>query len=496
MEEIMKKSMNSLFPDDFLWGAASAAYQVEGASQEDGKEPSIWDEFTKIPGKTKNCTDGTIAVDHYHRFSEDIQLMAKMNLKTYRFSISWSRIIVNGKINQAGVRFYSKLIDELLANQIEPVVTLYHWDLPQFFQEKYNGWESREMIQEFKKYAEVVFKEYGDRVKYWVTLNEQNVFTALGYRWASHPPNVSDIKRMYKANHIINLANAKVINLFHQLVPNGMIGPSFGYGEVVPQSCHPNDVLAAMDANLFNNDWWLQVYCQGTYPKRIMDILIELGIDFEVTAEDQELLKKAKPDFLGINYYHGGTVKRPLTEGIQTDKKVERKKQLEMTDPYLMAADNQKETPESLLFQSVSNPYLEKTQWGWEIDPVGLQIALRNVYKTYKLPIFITENGLGAFDKIEDSGEIDDSYRIDFYIEHLKQLKAAMDSGVPVIGYCAWSFTDLLSWLNGYEKRYGFVFVDRTDTEEKGLARIPKKSFYWYKEVIQSNGRALWEDNI
>lgn len=491
MEDIMKHNQETGFPSEFLWGAASAAYQVEGASEIDGKGLSIWDTFSKIPEKTKNGTNGTVAVDHYHRYQEDIQLMADMNLKAYRFSIAWSRIIPDGdgEINQAGLDFYGALIDELLEHKIEPVVTLYHWDLPQVLQDKYNGWESREVVSAFEKYARVVFEAFGDRVRYWVTFNEQNVFTALGYRWASHPPNVSNIQRMYQANHLINVANAEVIKLFHELVPNGMIGPSFGYGEVVPESCHPEDVLAAIDANLFNNDWWLQVYCRGTYPKRILEVLNEKGINFEITESDKRILSdhNAKPDFLGINYYHGGTVKRLNKTEADTEKK------LKQTDPYLMAADTQKNTPESELFQSVTNPYLGTTDWGWEIDPIGLQVALRNVYEKYQLPIFITENGLGAFDELEPSDEINDTYRIEFYTQHMKQMKSAMDTGVPVIGYCAWSFTDLLSWLNGYEKRYGFVFIDRTDSDEKQLRRIPKKSYHWYKKLIESNGGILEE---
>ncbi|WP_270789003.1 glycoside hydrolase family 1 protein [Enterococcus diestrammenae] len=475
------------FPEGFLWGAASAAYQIEGASAEGGKAPSIWDNFSQLPGKTKNGTDGKVAVDHYHRFREDIQLMAKMNLKAYRFSLAWSRVLPNGEVNQEGLDFYGALIDELIANGIEPVVTLYHWDLPQALQDEYGGWESRETIQAFLKYAEVVFKEFGDRVRYWVTFNEQNVFTSLGYRWASHPPNVSDMKRMYQANHLVNLANAEVISLCHRLLPDALIGPSFGYGEVVPETCHPQDVVAAMDANLFNNDWWLEVYCRGTYPQRIMNVLKQLDLDFEVTAADMATLKAAKPDFLGINYYHGGTVRRPSAT-------VMNEKNLEMTDPYLMAADGQKETPEHLLFQSVSNPYLAKTDWGWEIDPVGLQIALRNVYEKYQLPIFITENGLGAFDTLTSTDEIDDDYRITFYREHLLELANAIACGVPVIGYCAWSFTDLLSWLNGYEKRYGFVYVDRTDEDVRELKRIPKKSYFWYRDLIAKNGQQLTEE--
>lgn len=474
------------FPKSFLWGAASAAYQIEGAWNEGGKGPSIWDTFSKIPGKTFHGTNGEVAVDHYHRYKEDVRLMAQMGLKAYRFSIAWSRIIPDGdgEVNPEGLKFYDDLINELLKNKIEPVITLYHWDIPQALQDKYGGWESREVINAFAKYCRAVFEKYGDRVTYWVTFNEQNVFTQMGYRWASHPPNVQDVKRMYAANHIINLANATAINLFHKLVPKGKIGPSFGYGPTYPITANPNDILAADNADDFNNNWWLDVYCRGTYPALVMNHLQQLGIAPQVTAADSKLLKSAKPDFLGINYYHGGTFQQNV---IEHPVKSSDQKSFSSTDPYLMQPkDEQAQTPELPMFNNVKNPYLSKTDWGWEIDPVGFRIALRRVYEKYQLPIFVTENGLGAQDELEN-GTVNDQYRIDYLQSHVTEMQRAMTDGVDVIGYCAWSFTDLLSWLNGYKKRYGFVYINRDDDSEKDLKRIPKKSFYWYQDFIQKH---------
>ena len=217
-----------------------------------------------------------------------------------------------------------------------------------------------------------------------------------------------------------------------------------------------------------------------------MRLLKKMQIAPEVTDEDKIILKSAKPDFLGINYYHGGTVKAP------TVKKTDNKKKFTKIDPYLMAADGKSETPESHLFESVDNPYLGKTSFGWEVDPIGFRIALRQVYEKYRLPIIITENGLGAIDKLED-GKVDDQYRIDYLNDHLVQVGKAIEDGVPVLGFCAWSFTDLLSWLNGYDKRYGFVYIDQDDNSSKSLTRIRKESFYWYQSVINSNGRKLEE---
>lgn len=478
------------FPENFLWGAASAAYQIEGAWNEDGKGPSVWDSFSKLEGKTFEGTNGDVAVNHYHLYKEDVKLMADMGLKAYRFSVSWSRVIPDGdgEVNEAGLNFYDRLVDELLNNHIEPVVTLYHWDIPQSIQDRYNGWESRETITAFKKYCEVLYKKLGHKVTYWVTMNEQNVFTSLGYRWAVHPPAVTDIKRMYEANHIINLANAEAINLFHELVPNGKIGPSFGYGPMYPYNADPSNVLAAENAEAFNNDWWLDIYCKGTYPKFVLKQLVRLGIAPTIKVEDELLLKSAKPDFLGINYYHGGTAQQNRLEYGEIDKET----RFSSIDPYSMQPkETQALSPEVPMFNTVENPFLNKTDWGWEIDPVGFRVALRRVQSRYNLPIFITENGLGAIDIVNENGSIEDNYRIEYLEEHIVEMKKAISDGVDIIGYCAWSFTDLLSWLNGYKKRYGFVFVNRTEQDEKDLERIPKKSYYWYKKVIEENGSFL-----
>lgn len=480
------------FPKDFLWGSASAAYQVEGAWDTDGKGKSVWDEFSKIPGKTFEGTNGDVAVDHYHRFQEDVRLMAKMGLKAYRFSVAWTRIYPEGQgeLNKKGLDFYENLVDELLKYEIEPIVTLYHWDIPQALQSKYGGWESREVIDDFHQYSVALFERLGKKVRYWITFNEQNVFTSMGYRWQSHPPGVADVKRMYEANHIINLANAKVIQTFHQMVPNGKIGPSFGHGPVYPFNCDPLHVLAADNAEEFNNYWWLDVYCFGHYPKVVFKHLEQLGVAPTIEAGDLELLASARPDFLGVNYYHGGTVKVNQMERNETDEG--EVKEFSATDPYLMKPKGERmQSPEIPLFNPVSNPFVEKTNWNWEIDPIGFRISLRRIQSRYDLPVMVTENGLGAIDILEENQQINDDYRINYLREHIIEMQKAMTDGVEVIGYCTWSFTDLLSWLNGYKKRYGFVYINRDEFDEKDLQRIPKKSFYWYKQVIKSNGENL-----
>ncbi|URZ15683.1 glycoside hydrolase family 1 protein [Clostridium felsineum] len=471
--------MLNKFSKSFLWGASSAAYQVEGAWNEDGKGKSVWDNFSKIPGKTFEGTNGDVAVDHYHRFKEDVQLMSELGLKAYRFSVAWSRIYPEGrgKLNKKGLEFYEKLVDELIKNNIEPVVTLYHWDLPQALQDLYGGFESRDIIDDFENYCVTLFKAFKDKVKYWVTFNEQNVFTNLGYRCAVHPPGLKDVKRYYEANHIVNLANAKAIKAFRKYVPNGKIGPSFGMGPVYPLDCKPLNVLAADEAEEYFNHWWLDVYCFGKYPTITLNRLKKLNVAPKVTEEDLKLLKEGKPDFIGLNYYHGGTaMENDNVISVDINKK----------DPYLV-----ENSEKYKVFKSVPNPFLKKTQWNWEIDPDGLRIALKRLTNRYDLPILITENGIGAVDVLEENDTVNDDYRIDYLKEHILACKKAIDEGVDLIGYLPWSFTDLLSWLNGYKKRYGFVYVNRDEYSKKDLRRIRKKSFYWYKDVIKSNGEIV-----
>lgn len=471
------------FPTDFLWGSASAAYQVEGAWDADGKGPSVWDNFVKIPGTTFKGSNGQVAVDHYHRYQEDVALMAEQGLKAYRFSIAWSRIfpIGKGEINQAGLDFYSDLIDELLKHEIEPIVTIYHWDLPQALQDEYQGWESRQIIEDFTTYAKLLFDTYGDRVKYWVSLNEQNVFIMHGYMMGTHPPAVRDPKRMYAANHIANLANASVIKAFREGGYSGQIGPSFAFAPAYPLDCRPENILAHENISDMSAHFWMDVYAFGRYPRIMLKNLEKMGVLPEITESDLALLKEGKPDFMGLNYYQTMTVANNPLDGVGMSGEAN----------YTGEKGSTQESGMPGLFKMVENPYLERTNWDWTIDHQGLRVALRRIASRYDLPVLITENGLGDFDTLEADGSIHDQGRIDYLQHHCLAIQEAISDGVEVIGYCTWSFTDLLSWLNGYQKRYGFVYVDRDETSEKELTRYKKDSFYWYQEVINSNGQSL-----
>lgn len=472
------------FPDDFLWGSASAAYQVEGAAEEDGKGRSIWDNFVRIPGKTFKATTGDVAVDHYHRYKEDIALMAEMGLKTYRFSISWPRIYPEGRgqVNEKGLQFYDNVIDECLKYGIEPMVTIYHWDLPQALQDEYGGWESRRIIDDYENYARTLFKRYGNKVKYWITLNEQNVYTMHGWIMATHPPGKKDdLKMFYQVNHHAFLAHAKAVLAFKELVPDGKIGASFAFTPCYPLDCNPINNMAKADYDDLQSYWWMDVYAYGRYPKAAFRYLEEQGVAPTMESGDAELIKKgAKVDFMGVNYYQSAVAEYNPIDGVGLGE---------------MNTTGKKGTAQVSgkpgVYKNPPNPYLKTTDWDWTIDPMGIRMCCRTITSRYNLPIVISENGLGAFDKKTEDNKIHDDYRIAYLKAHIEELKEAINEGCEVLAYCTWSITDLLSWLNGYQKRYGFIYVDREEEEGSSMDRYKKDSFYWYQNVIKTNGEEL-----
>ena len=433
-----------------LWGSASSAYQIEGAYQKDGKGISIWDTYANFPGNTFNNTNGNIACDHYHRYKEDISLMKEMGLETYRFSISWTRIMPNGRdINEKGIQFYKNLCEELIKNNIQPIVTLYHWDLPQALQDEYQGWESRQILKDFINYVTVCFHEFHFYVKTWIVLNEPNIFTELGYLLEKHPPKKNDINLYLKTFHHTAIAHALTIIKFKELGYEGIIGSSIAY---TPSYANTKEDTKALEYfKAFTTDWYMESYYLGQYPTLALDIYKSNNIQLEFYDVDFEFMKKASQlvDFIGINYYQSACITYDEKHG----------------------------------YKYVKDKTKEYTPWNWVIDPSGLTQALKEIYEKYHLPILISENGLGAFDFLENN-QIHDTYRIDYLRKHIQAIQA---SNVPVLAYCTWSFTDLLSWLNGYEKRYGFVYIDF----DHDLKRIKKDSFSWYKKVIQTNGEEL-----
>ena len=468
----------SAFPDDFLWGASTSAYQVEGAALTNGKGPSVQD-VKEPPAGTSGFE---VAADQYHRYKEDVALMAEMGFKTYRFSISWARLLPKGtgEVNDEGLQYYSDLIDECLKYGIQPLVTMYHFDLPAALEED-GGWHNRATADAFVEFSELMFRAYGDRVKYWLTINEQNMMTlaaeaVLGLDFSKlENPN----KYVYEMNHNMLLAQAKAMVLCHEILPNAKIGPAPNIALVYPETCKPEDVLAAQNFNALRNWLYLDMAVFGYYNNIVWSWLDDQdALPENIEPGDLAIMKAAKPDFIAFNYYNTATV--AASDG---------------TEKAGRAGDQQRQLIIPGFAKGVANPNFQTTEFGWEIDPVGFRNTLREVYSRYHLPIIITENGLGAYDKLETDADgndvVHDPYRIDYLRAHIEQMHLAVTDGVEMMGYCPWSAVDLISTHEGFVKRYGFIFVNREEFDLLDMRRVRKDSFHWYKKVIASNGEDL-----
>lgn len=463
------------FPENFFWGASTSAYQVEGAALEDGKGPSCQD-VKEIPEGT---SDLSVSVDHYHHYKEDIALMAEMGFKSYRFSISWTRILPEGtgEVNPQGIAFYNNLIDECLKYDIEPIVTMFHFDMPAKLDEC-GSWSNRESIDWFADFAKVLFENFGDRVKYWLTINEQNMLTLVGPVIGTlHVPEGTDnlTREIYKQNHHQLVAQAKAMQLCHDMLPEAKIGPAPNISLVYAASSKPEDVLASQNFNAIRNWLYLDAAVYGVYNNLVWSYLEEYDATPEVTEEDLAIMKAGKPDFIGFNYYNTATA--AASEGTESE--------------FTTHADQQSKQGVANVFRTVDNPNLPKTEFGWEIDPMGFRATVREMYSRYRLPLLVTENGLGAYDTLTEDGKIHDTYRIKYLQDHIEQIQLAISDGVDMMGYNPWSAIDLISTHEGIKKRYGFIYVDRDEFDLKSLKRYRKDSFYWYQRVIATNGADL-----
>ena len=469
------------FPEGFLWGASTSAYQVEGANLEDGKGPSVQD-IKKVPEGTSELD---VCADHYHRYEEDVALMAEMGLKAYRFSIAWSRVLPQGTgaRNQKGIDFYHRLIDACLAHHIEPIVTMYHFDLPAALEEK-GGWGNRDCVEAFQEFSRLLFTEYGGKVKYWLTINEQNMMTLVGSLIGTTSAAESDnpLRDLYQRNHHMLLAQAKAMKLCHEMLPGAKIGPAPNIALVYPKSCRPEDYLAAQNFNAIRNWLYLDMAVWGYYNSIVWSWLADQDALPQMQDGDLEIMRAAKPDFIAFNYYNTATVEAdaPMLGQEPT-----------AADGPAKQADQQSGTDISGAFKGTANPFTPKTEFGWEIDPIGFRATLREVWSRYHLPVLITENGLGAYDTLEADGAVHDPYRIAYLRDHIGQMNLAVTDGVEMVGYCPWSAIDLISTHEGIRKRYGFIYVNRDEFDMKDLKRYRKDSFYWYKKVIDSNGADL-----
>ncbi|QFH70244.1 6-phospho-beta-glucosidase [Enterobacter sp. E76] len=460
-----------LFPETFLWGGAIAANQVEGAWQEDGKGPSTSDmQPWGILGATRERTPGDsnikdIAIDFYHRYPEDIALFADMGFTCLRVSIAWTRIFPNGdenSPNEAGLAFYDNLFDELAKHNITPLVTLSHYEMPWGLVKQYGGWGNRQTIDFFECYARTVFTRYRDKVKLWLTFNEINMALHAPLTGVGLPENSSE-PEIYQAIHHQLVASARAVRACHEIIPDARIGNMLLGALMYPLSCKPDDVFKAQQEN---HGWQFfgDVQCRGGYPGYMQRYFRENNIALEVTPQDREDLRTTV-DFVSFSYYMTGCV---------------------TTDDEL---NNQ---ARANILNMVPNPHLKSSEWGWQIDPVGLRTLLNELWDRYQKPLFIVENGLGAKDSLNADGEIIDDYRISYLNDHLVQVREAIDDGVEVMGYTSWGPIDLVSASKAeISKRYGFIYVDRDDEGNGTLKRIPKKSYYWYQQVINSRGAAL-----
>lgn len=459
------------FPDDFLWGGAVAANQVEGAYLDDGKGLSTSDVQPQgVFGPVVERVAGDsgikdVAIDFYHRYPQDITLFAEMGFSCLRVSIAWTRIFPNGdeqEPNEAGLAFYDKLFDELAAHNITPLVTLSHYEMPWGLVKQYGGWGSRQVIGFFERYARTVFARYQHKVKLWLTFNEINMslhapMTGVGL------PETSSKAEVYQAIHHQLVASALAVKACHAMIPDAKIGNMLLGGLVYPLTCKLDDVLEALQEN---RAWQFfgDVQCRGAYPGYMLRFFRDNGITLEITDADREALKSTI-DFISFSYY--------MTGCVTTDEELNQQ-----------ARGN--------ILSMVPNPHLASSEWGWQIDPVGLRTLLNVLWDRYQKPLFIVENGLGAKDKPDADGVVQDDYRISYLNDHLVQVREAIEDGVEVMGYTSWGPIDLVSASKAeLSKRYGFIYVDRDDSGAGTLARSRKKSFYWYQEVIATKGASL-----
>lgn len=442
------------FPDNFLWGVATASYQIEGAWNLDGKGESIWDRFTHTEGNILDGSTGDVACDHYHLYPEDIALMQSLNVQAYRFSIAWPRILPTGRgqVNQAGLDFYSRLVDGLLEAGIEPFVTLYHWDLPQALQDR-GGWPERSTAEAFTEYADVVSRHLGDRVRHWMTHNEPWCISFLSHQIGEHAPGWQDWPAALRAAHHVLLSHGWAVPVLRRNSPGSEVGIVLNFEHVDAASASPADQQAARRQDGYFNRWFLDPVYGRYYPADMVSDYIHAGylphgLDFVLDGDRRTI--GVQTDFLGVNYYTRSVVHQGA-----------------------------RGWPEALTV-----PDVERTEMGWEIYPQGLYHLLNRLHFEYRIPkLYITENGCSYSDGPNAAGKVPDQRRLDYLRDHFAAAQRAMQNGVPLAGYFVWSLMDNFEWAKGYTQRFGVVWTD-FETQE----RIPKDSALWYKDVIARNG--------
>lgn len=453
------------FEKGFYWGNSVSSMQTEGAWNEGGKGKSVYD--IKEAGEFQS--DWKVAIDAYHRYEEDFDYMADLGMNMYRFQISWSRVdpLGKGDWNEEGIEFYDRFIDALIERNIEPMICLYHFDMPLNLAKKHNGFVSKEVVQAFKRYGIEMVKRFGHKVKHWITFNEQNCFHIQDvFHTSGYLEGMESLEEAYQIQHNAMIAHAYIANYIHEHT-NCKVSGMLAYQEVYPATCHPEDIRLAREFDEFANQNLLEAFVRGRYLDSFWTYVKNNQIDLKIEQGELEELSKLRSDYITFSYYASTTI--------------DHKSIPENTAPNFYMVHGKKD-----------NPFIPTTEWNWQIDPVGFRNVLNKIYARYNLPVFPNENGIGVIEEWDGVTEIADDYRIDYHRDHIKAMKDAVEiDGVEVLGYLGWGLIDILSSQGDMRKRYGVVYVNRENHDLKDLHRVPKKSFHWLKKVIHTNGESL-----
>ena len=458
--------MSRTLPTGFLWGNSVSSMQTEGAWNEGGKGMSVYD----IREASEFASDWKVATDSYHRYEEDFDLMQDLGMNCYRFQIAWSRVCPegDGEFNQQGIDFYARFIDGLLARGIEPMVCLYHFDMPLALAEKYNGFVDRHVLDAFVRFGQKMIDCFGSKVKYWLTFNEQNIYHMPGaFQVGGYLKGEKTLRELYQIQHHVMMAHVLLTHYLHDTQPGKLMGGMLAHQLIYPATCKPRDIFCAMQYDEFLNQNLLRVYAGQGYSPAVMAVAEKEGFGDIYRDEDLAQIARVKNDFMAFSYYASKTLD---SDAIGMDTPV---------NYYLHEGDK-------------PNPYLEATEWGWQIDPLGFRAIITRYYNDWRLPVFPIENGIGVIEEWDGVNPIDDEYRIAYHRDHLQAMQDAMfEDGAQVIGYLGWGLIDILSSQGDMRKRYGVVYINRDNHDLKDMRRVPKKSYRWLQRVIRSNGRDM-----
>jgi len=461
-----ESAMTNKLPDNFLWGNSVSSMQTEGAWNEGGKGPSVYD----IREASEFASDWKVATDSYHRYEEDFDYMQDLGMNCYRFQIAWSRVCPqgDGEFNEEGIAFYDRFINGLIKRGIEPMICLYHFDMPLALAEKYNGFTDRHVMEAFVRYGKKMIDCFGDRVKYWLTFNEQNIYhMPEAFKVAGYLKGDKTLRELYQISHHVMMCHVLLTHYLHETKPGQQMGGMLAHQLIYPATCKPRDIFCAQQYDEFLNQNLLRVYAGQGYSPAVMAVVAREGFQDIFLDDDLAAIARVKNDFMAFSYYASKTLD---SDAIPADAPV---------NYYLLHGEK-------------DNPFLEATEWNWQIDPLGFRTIITRYYNDWRLPVFPIENGIGVIESWDGVNPIDDEYRIVYHREHLQAMKDAIfEDGAEVIGYLGWGLIDILSSQGDMRKRYGVVYVNRENHDLKDLKRVPKKSYAWFRRTIKSNGNEM-----